>query len=349
MPTLFSVERVAEQLERWKFPVAPIDRGLAMEDKSGRTELLVEDVEVTTLDGHRIREIVRVVRPMPQLRGQIDEEFASRWNVYAGLTALLAETAHEPPALFAKFSVAEADKDAAAEFYPWLAAAAAYSMPGLASYLEPGEPSARAFLAGAAPPDVSFFGIEDVAPSCGEADFAEALSWATRRRFFANGGPSGLTVEFPWDEGALTALARAYGYGRGSLEGLDEDERRHELALGGDTALLTLDASARNPLFGRGLLGLLRLPVIIKPADASRIADELNRWERNYVDTVPTLGAWAPDRSLRGLAFACFFPGVFAGPRLPHSLTCWMAGRAWASRQWLTDAGLSQPMRLVDR
>jgi hypothetical protein len=179
-------------------------------------------------------------------------------------------------------------------------------------------------------------------------DFRECAEWATSNSFFANAGDGGVTVEFPWDEGAVSHFAATLGYGKDVPGDVPDEERRRQMALGGSTLLLTLDTGPKHPLLGSGMLCLLRLPVTLDGVEAMQAAEALNRWELNHADMVPTVGAWAPDTTTSGLAFTCFIPGAFAFDFLPRHLTWWMAGRGWRARRWLLDAGLATAKRLVD-
>jgi hypothetical protein len=312
------MDRTAEHLASWKLPASPAEGGLVVERAGERTLVVLDEVDVPSVDEGRIVEVVRVLHPLPALAGVITPEVAARWNVVAGMTGLIAASAEAPPVLFSKFPVREGEEAAAATLYPLLAAAAAYQMVGVASYLAPGEPSAATFLAGGDPPGVSYFGLQDTPASSTEQDFAEPLAWAREQGLLATASATEVGIEVPWGEGNV----------------------------GTQPATIALQTTRPHPLFGRGLFGLLRLPVVVEPEDAAELADLLNGWEANHADLSPTLGAWTTDASQSGLAFVSFVPGVFAYPWLPRHLAPWMAVRARRAREWLEQAGLTAPVGL---
>ncbi len=346
----FSVSKTLAHLEKWRLPGERTETGFIIPAEEGGTELAVEQVSVTALDGMCIREVVRVFHPLPHLRSVITPDFALAWNKYAGMSTLLPAMGDAvPPLLFSKFPLLDDDEGAAESLYPLLAAASAYNMAGVAHFLEPGQPSASEFLAGASGPPLSFFGIQEAPAPVSEVAFREGHEWASGQGFFASHSASGISVEFPWDEGALTALAKAYGYGEGTSPDVPEEARKRERALGGETMLLVIDTTTRHPLFGPGLFGLLRLPIVLEEPQLHAVVESLNRWEASHADMVPTLGAWSADTKLSAPAFVCFFPGAFSFDFLPRHLTWWMGGRAWRARRLILNAGAAAAKKLSDR
>jgi hypothetical protein len=146
MAFAFSVSRTAELLTEWGLKPTTTATGLVLEGPDGSTELVVQPlVDVTALDGIRIQEVVRVVHELPHLDEELDSLFAAQWNRYSALTCLIGSNPARHPLLFSKFPLLAGDPGAAETIYPFLAAASAYNMAGVANYLGPGEPSARSF------------------------------------------------------------------------------------------------------------------------------------------------------------------------------------------------------------
>ena len=97
---------------------------------------------------------------------------------------------------------------------------------------------------------------------------------------------TGLTVEFPWEVGACSAM------------------------VGDCTSLLQVRADMPHPLAGNGLYYRLDLPVNVTEEEAMRCAVELNRFETEGVDTPPFFGAWCYNSKINTLSFVGFWPNL---------------------------------------
>jgi hypothetical protein len=346
MAGLFSVARVASLLETWKLPATSVSEdGLVLDRPDGRIEVSVEQVDVPSMDHGRVREVVRVEHRLAEEVGPISAEFAARWNHLASLSALLPTRGRKVPRVFSKIPVWDGDVDAANTLYPHIVAASAYQMSGVANYMKPGRPSAGAYLSGLEEaPGTSFFGTGDVPDRSTAEEFAEAQRSATKYRFVATCGPSELTAEFPFDEGAANWGMRLFG---GTKRLNEEDSSEREIR-GGETMLLTI-RSDTNPLFGSGLFSLLRFPCSLRNLEESAlVAVQLNEWEFAHAEMVPSLGAWTRDGA-HGIAYVSFVPGAFHYPGMVRNVFWWMAGRANRARQWLQNAALATPVRIAER
>ena len=106
-----------------------------------------------------------------------------------------------------------------------------------------------------------------------------------------------------------------------------------------ETALLQLTAEDQHPELGSGLLALLRLPLTLPGAASARLANDLNRAEREAVTVSPLLGSWC----LAGeeVAFVSFTPafvlrGDSESARRARLLNtaAWMTARSlWAAAE----------------
>ena len=136
---------------------------------------------------------------------------------------------------------------------------AVWLAPGLAAYLEAGRPSAFGFLQGVAPHvDPSWFGIANDAAQqpapFGEADFREGTEFVRDRGISSFSGNDGLSMEFPWDSGAIGTVHEMF-----KKAGAFEDEAAKKdcgsLSHGNKrTSLLTIETNQPHPLFGKGTL-----------------------------------------------------------------------------------------------
>ena len=155
------------------------------------------------------------------------------------------------------------------------------------------------------------------APAKPEDVFAATARILTDAGLLANASRDGLTVEFPWDAGAYSALERLGGQG------------------GGRTALLTMTVAATNPALGPGLLATLTLPLNPEVEEAYGIADSLNHLEIEAKDAPPLFGAWCTSPSRHDVVFACFVPQALLRLQTTSALAGWMAARTQQARVWI--------------
>lgn len=102
-------------------------------------------------------------------------------------------------------------------------------------------------------------------------------------------------------------------------------------AASGDTALFELYRDLAHPVYGPGLLGVLRLPT--RPAARSVLwtANELNVSEMQAATGFPAWGAWCVDHDETTVTHTVFLPAFFARPGPITALAGFAASRArWA-------------------
>ncbi|MBK9519678.1 MAG: hypothetical protein IPO09_20590 [Anaeromyxobacter sp.] len=324
--TSIDLEATRQQLASWSVETKTSESGFVVPGPAGDLEVGVESVDVPTIDGHRYVQVVRIEQTLPQLQSWATPETVGSINKLASSTALVSGRAGLPPALVAKIPILLGDDDAAANLYPFLVAVAAYAAKGWAYYLLPGSPSIHEFLLTGVVPDLKFFGIHEAAPVGVAPELEVGRQWAVGRGFATTAGENWLNTEFPWDEGAISSSVTS--------------DRA--------TSLVEISTSERHPVLGQGLTVRLRLPVALPPEGQAIVADELNHWERDHVDMVPSLGAWAPDPQVSSVAFRAFFATAFSPQVYVRNMVWWMAGRAWRAKRWLVAAGVATERRLAD-
>jgi hypothetical protein len=154
--------------------------------------------------------------------------------------------------------------------------------------------------------------------------FAHAASMLEARGAFVNADESGLTAEFPWDPGAITAL-----------ESLIKGAPKR-------TTLVQLTRS-EHPSLGRGLFCRLDLPLNLSDAEAYKLAGSLNQMEFTAEDWPPLLGAWTSQSKSGYPTFVSFWPNLSAGVIDLEMIAMWMGARAFAMPGWLRgNVGLKQ-------
>lgn len=160
------------------------------------------------------------------------------------------------------------------------------------------------------PPDHS---IEKHAPASNRSywdagEFQAATSGLLDAGFYSSAGPTGLSVEFPWEAGGASAL------------------------LGDVTSLLTFQSNLIYPVMGRGLFFKLELPVRINSARLIRLANHLNRLEASGTDVPPLFGAWCHTAATSHLAHVGFWPNALYRPGITLNIAAWMKNRAEIAR-----------------
>ena len=128
---------------------------------------------------------------------------------------------------------------------------------------------------------------------------------------YANAGNAGLTVEFPWEQGAVSAIA------------------------GHCTSLLQICADQPHPAAGNGLFYRLDLPTNFSDEEAREWAAKLNRAEFEGIDTPPFFGAWCTMPESGTLSFAGFWPNVMYRPGTAANIAFWCWARSRFARQVL--------------
>ena len=101
----------------------------------------------------------------------------------------------------------------------------------------------------------------------GREDFEGAAGYFNQRRFLASGSDGGMTVEFPWEPGAMSAMA------------------------GHQTSLMQFRSDTPHPILGNGLFFRLDLPVQLEADRLPKMAKLLNQYEWAAIDAPPFFGA----------------------------------------------------------
>ena len=296
------------------------------------TIVRLEKVEYVGLDGTQISYSISISkRCLDPDRDLLDLNNLGRWNTLTSILSAIRD--EEGLKVFARLNLYEGAPDVIKHVYAPLAFWAVWLAPGLAAYLEAGQPNAFGFICKVAPPvEPWWFGIPDDAahelPPFSDADFGEGVSIARERGFLCNGGGDGLTVEFPWDAGARGALYDSF------IETDSSD------SIGKRTALLTIETGQPHPLFGKGTLVRLQVPVTTDPDEVADLVNGMNTWESEAADLTPFFGSWCIDRHFSSPAYVMFVPSMLGRTITIPSLIVWMHSRHRASMGYLKQIGL---------
>lgn len=139
-------------------------------------------------------------------------------------------------------------------------------------------------------------------------DFEATAQQLSSRNLLANGGDGGMTVEFPWEPGAVSAIG------------------------GQRTSLLQCRSDTPHPLLGNGLFYKLDLPVRFGETQLPKLASQLNLHEWSGVDAVPFFGAWCSNLESGLLTFAGFWPNLMYQPGTVSNIAVWMMHRSTMAR-----------------
>ena len=281
------------------------DRSLTFSNQAERTSVSVEPANVDTCDGQRISEHITIHTPLTTFK-MFDEGLYSIINLFA-TTGAVVRSADGEDAVVSRLPVFEGDDRALTELYAPLIAKA--------MLLQPLGPLCGLY---------HFEGREDevAADRIGLPDWDKPSYWgpqeftsAERRLMeagaFANAGTTALTVEFPWEQGAVSAIA------------------------GDRTSLFQVSADVAHPSAGNGLYYRLDLPLTFDDEEAKQCAAKLNRTEAEGIDTPPYFGAWCSIPKSGRVSFVGFWPNFLYVPGTVSNLVFWNWSRSRIARQLL--------------
>lgn len=279
------------------------DREITFQNRAMRTTIAAEKVDLQTVDGLWISERIRISTPLDAFKGCGDGALAAV-NSFA-TTGAIVRDGEGCDAIVSTLPVFDVDVEALADLYtPVVANAALVQLIG---------PLAAARILsrreGEFGPEEQGLPAWDQPSYWGDDDFRYAKDRLRQHGFYCNAGPAGLTVEFPWEVGACSAM------------------------IGDSTSLLQLRADLPHPLAGNGLYYRLDLPVNITGEDAARCAGELNRFESEGIDSPPFFGAWCCNSQQSMLSFVGFWPNLMYRFGTVANIGFWCGWRSRIARQ----------------
>jgi hypothetical protein len=140
-------------------------------------------------------------------------------------------------------------------------------------------------------------------------DFAGAEEMLRDNGIYSNASETKLTAEFPWEPGAVSAIA------------------------GDSTSLLQFNSAVTHPTAGNGLAFRLVLPVSPNDVELFALADTLNELEISGIDIPPGFGAWAFLPQFNGVAYTGFWPNCMYVPGTVGSIAAWCRTRSRFAKQ----------------
>jgi len=300
-----ALEAIAENLEAAGRKAAMCRNGLELRNGPVHTRVTLEAVNRACEDGARVTGVLKVASEIAGFPENLDEQLMAGLNRYATLGALVRDGDSGKPLVVSRISLYENDVNTMRFYVPLAATAALCQAECL--LLAAGGPAAEGIKK---PVDEGPRGIGSM---WGEEDFELAARFFKGKNLFTNADAGGLAVEFPFEEGAFSAI------------------------FGHKTSLLTLTNQHAHPVAGKGLLFVLKLIGVYEAGQAASMAHRFNRKEYEGLDMVPMSGAWVatPVRDGRaGLAFMGFWPNMMYLRGSVLNLGVWMLYRnEWMKRE----------------
>lgn len=279
-----------------------------------------------TLDKLLVTEIVTLTHSNPQL-ASLSAQVTGQLNRLAALSALVFGDHDGQGQLVCKTGIFSTDQAAAERNYAPLICMEAAMLGWHAACLANG-------IGDSVDPerDSPWTGTDQL-PPYDTADFEAVKAASDRIGLLGCLAPGQYTVEFPWDDGAISQSLFAYDDGRERLRGLKRFAEEDITRMGGRTSLLWIRTTERHSFYGNGVLATLEIPLPVDDPDLPRLFDELNRWELSGHDLPPLFGAWSI--GTRAPTFVTFIPNQLCMPILFLNLFHWSKVRHFRVRAWL--------------
>lgn len=280
-------------------------RSMTFENLGERTTISAQPMGVDTIDGLRIAEIITIRTPLTTFK-LFDEKHYSFINIFATTGAVVRDADGED-LLFSSLPLFEGDDEVLAGLYTSLIANAACLQPiGAFSGLYHIDGRGDEYAA-------EYIGLPgfDEPSNWGGEEFAHAKELLRARGAYANASDNGVTVEFPWEQGAVSSM------------------------VGDCTSMLQIRSDQPHPAAGNGLFYRLSLPTNFSDEEAQDCAARLNRAELEGIDTPPFFGAWCTMPKSGTVSFAGFWPNLLYQPGTAANIAFWSWARSRFARQVL--------------
>ncbi len=279
------------------------DRQITFTNGAQRTTITASEVGLVTVDGLRISERIDIRTQLPDVFAEMTPERLALANTMATTGAIIIDS-DEGAVIVSSLPVFEDDTVALEDLYTLMVAN-----------------GAKAHLYGSLAAAQHYMGASTTEPSqmaapgwdqpsyWGEQEFVSAENILRQAEIYCNAGESTLTAEFPWDEGATSAVA------------------------GDCTSLMRFQADMPHPVAGSGLFFRLDLPLTLGREDLAEFANYLNLLEANGIDTPPFFGAWCSELDNGTLTYIGFWPNCMYKSGTVANIAFWCKARSQIARQ----------------
>ena len=280
------------------------DRRIEFENFGQITTITASEVNLVAIDGLHISERIDIRTPLPLAYAELPPESITVANSMVTTGAIVLDAETGGAVLASSLTIFAVDTEALEVLYTPLVANAA-----LVQYL-------GALAVWDCLSKESQFGPEKLGvpfwdhPSYwGRQEFDYAVNRMRAAGIYCNAGDSGLTAEFPWDEGAYSAM------------------------VGERTCLLRFRNDMPHPAAGNGLFFRLDMPISLEREQLVETANYLNVVEMGGTDTPPFFGAWCSHLDNGILTYIGFWPNLLYRPGTVANIASWCSLRSRIARQ----------------
>lgn len=296
-----AISRLSSVFEEAYPAVESGDTWVSFDNTVGRTTIFATPIDIKTPDGFHLLDRLVVKTVLPAEDWDISESLLVEANTLAATGALMVDPVTDELVVVSGITLldGEGQDDHLQGVYVPLVAFAAIFQPN--------------FLVSSAGPmkSDSATGALDLSnePSrWGQVDFEPAEMALRQAGIFCNAGSTGLTAEFPWDDGGVSWVT------------------------GDETSLLTFQTDMRHPNLGNGLFFKLELPDAYMEEQLVELVHYLNRLEVTGADVPPFFGAWCSHIKTRRIAFVGFLPNLMYWPESVSHISGWLKLRSQNAR-----------------
>jgi hypothetical protein len=323
---IFPLDNVEAFIRNNKVYIERTEFGLKWNSGPGVVEINIQPLNLKLNDGRVVAEQVILSYSSPTI-AQFDSEYVSELQKFTLLSTFIPSTSASKGILVSKVGIFDTDKVAAEKIYAPLIAQEASIIAWHCKTLVNGISSFNS--------DLSPLTSTDKLPPYSQSEYEVLKELLESLGHFTSIDEYGITTEFPWDLGAVSRSFKD-GLTKKELLKAGYDSEFVELA-GGNTALFELRVS-NHPMYGSGILSLLKLPLNLEDNDAVNLSNRLNYWELMSPELPPLFGSWSPSKGT--VVFVSFIPTQFciSVPGFIHNITMWAKIRALNVRAVLKDS-----------
>lgn len=295
------LDEIAEAIESSGLNVEETASGLTFASHLGETSISVLPRHISCLDGEQVSEVIHIKTPLPELKGALSKSQIALINTMAGLSALAIDEESGQLFIANRLSVFKGYEDAWRLFVPLVSISALLQADSVYSIIR----HVYSQQQQTGEDDIP----ESKEPSCwGKNEFEQTQAMLENMNLLATTGPEGITAEFPWELGGISAAA------------------------GHQTSLMLLRADMPHPVLGNGLFYRLDLPTQFEETDVIDLSNRMNLAELEAADSPPFFGAWCSMIDTGRLSFAGFWPNMLYCPGTAANIASWLGHRSRISR-----------------
>ena len=289
--------------ERIKFVSGTIDRQnnrLILPINSGQCVIDARSVNLFTVDGQEISEIISIKSDLPEQMPDLNDKQITVFNTLTALGALIRDKDTGDLNMHSRLSIFKGD-DASWQLYTPLIVSIA---------LLQSDALLNAIMQQIGLETINLNLPEHDQPSrWSDAEFDFAAFQLNQIGVLAFAGEYNLSAELPLAPDAVSAIN------------------------GDKTSLLQIKSDTIHPAVGSGLFYKLELPTWFEEHELVYFANKLNQIEMKSSDAPPFVGAWCSQLDSGRLSYVGFWPNLLYQPGSTFNIAIWMLHRnkqVWA-------------------